>query len=118
MKVLANENFPKPSVLMLRQAEWDVSSIVEDSPGIKDSEVLARAAQEQRIILTFDRDYGELIFRFRQIALPAGVIYFRYRPHGPEEPGHHLLRLCEISELTFDGKFTVLEQDRLRQRPL
>ncbi len=68
-----------------------MASIVEDSPGIKDSEVVARAAREHRVILTFDRDYGELIFRFRQVAFPSGVIYFRYRPHSPEEPGHHLL---------------------------
>ncbi len=37
-------------------------------------EVLARAVDEQRIILTFDRDYGELIYRFR-LPPPKGVIY-------------------------------------------
>lgn len=118
MKVLANENFPRPSILLLRKATWDVASIVEDSPGMRDSQVLARAAREQRVILTFDRDYGELIFRFRQLYLPTGVIYFRYRPRSPEEPGQHLLKLCQIPDLSLKGKFTVLERDRLRQRPL
>jgi predicted nuclease of predicted toxin-antitoxin system len=64
MQLLANENFPLVSVQLLRQANYDVASITEDSPGIEDPEVLARAVDEQRIILTFDRDYGELIFRF------------------------------------------------------
>ena len=53
MRFLANENFPLPSVRLLRQAGYDVASITEDSPGMKDSEVLTRATDEQRVILTF-----------------------------------------------------------------
>lgn len=63
MRLLANENFPTSSVDLLRRAQHDVSSIAEESPGIKDDAVLARAVQQERLILTFDRDYGELIFR-------------------------------------------------------
>jgi hypothetical protein len=55
MRFLANENFPLLSVRILRQAELEVASVTEDSPGIEDSEVLARAADEERVILTFDR---------------------------------------------------------------
>jgi predicted nuclease of predicted toxin-antitoxin system len=65
MRFLANENFPLQSVRILRQADLEVASVTEDSPGIEDAEVLARAADEQRVILTFDRDYGELIYRLR-----------------------------------------------------
>jgi predicted nuclease of predicted toxin-antitoxin system len=54
MRFLANENFPLLSVRLLRQAELEVASITEDSPGIEDSEVLG-AADEERVILTFDR---------------------------------------------------------------
>lgn len=63
MRFLANENFPLPSIILLRQGGYDVASMTEDSPGMEDSEVLTRASDEQRIILTFDRDYGELIYR-------------------------------------------------------
>lgn len=118
MRVLANENFPRPSILLLRQVQWDVASVSEDSPGAKDSRVLANAAEAKRIILTFDRDYGELIFRLRSQSLPAGVIYFRYLPHNPEEPGQHLLKLQNISKLRFEDKFTVLRRQHIRQRPL
>ncbi len=58
MRFLANENFPLPSVRLLRQAGYDVASITEDSPGMDDSEVLTRATDERLVILTFDRDYG------------------------------------------------------------
>ncbi len=90
MQLLANENFPLVSVQLLRQAGYEIASITEDSPGIEDPEVLARAVDEQRIILTFDRDYGELIYRFR-LPPPKGVIYLRFRPHKLPLHLHHIL---------------------------
>ncbi|MCC3421582.1 MAG: DUF5615 family PIN-like protein [Microcoleus sp. PH2017_29_MFU_D_A] len=56
MRFLANENFPLQSVQLLRQADLEVASITEDS------EVLARATDQQRVILTFDRDYIEILY--------------------------------------------------------
>jgi predicted nuclease of predicted toxin-antitoxin system len=117
MRFLANENFPLQSVRLLRQADLEIASITEDSPGIEDSEVLARAADEQLVILTFDRDYGELIYRLRMRS-PRGVIYLRFRPHTPEEPASILLNLLQTEGLQFEEWFTVVERDQIRQRPL
>jgi predicted nuclease of predicted toxin-antitoxin system len=117
MRLLANENFPLPSVKLLRQAGYDIASITEDSPGIEDIEVLTRATNEQRIILTFDRDYGELIYRLRKPS-PTGVIYLRFRPRTPEEPATIWLNLSQTEGLKFEGWFTVIDRDQIRQRPL
>ena len=117
MRFLANENFPLLSVRLLRQADLEVASVTEDSPGIEDAEVLARAADEQRVILTFDRDYGELIYRWR-LRSPKGVIYLRFSPHTPEEPASILLNLLQTEVLQFEERFTVVDRDRIRQRPL
>jgi predicted nuclease of predicted toxin-antitoxin system len=117
MQLIADENFPLVSVRLLRQSGYDITSVTEDSPGIEDPEVLARAVSEQRIILTFDRDYGELIYRFR-LPAPKGVIYLRFRPHSPEEPASLLLNLLQTEELQFEGRFTIIERDKIRQRPL
>ncbi len=117
MRFLANENFPLLSVRLLRQADLEVASVTEDSPGIEDSEVLDRAADEERVILTFDRDYGELIYRLR-LRSPRGVIYLRFHPHTPEEPASILLNLLQIEGLQFEERFTVVDRDRIRQRPL
>ncbi|MBP0003747.1 MAG: DUF5615 family PIN-like protein [Cyanobacteria bacterium SBC] len=73
MQFLANENCPLPSVRTIRRAGYNIASVTEDSPGIDDRAVLTRAANEKRIILTFDRDYGELIYRLR-LPSPKGVI--------------------------------------------
>jgi len=117
MRFLANENFPAASVRRLRKAGHDIAAVIEDSPGAKDVAVLARAAREERIILTFDRDYGELIYRRRALA-PMGVVYFRFDPLTPEEPAERLLRLLTVSVLLLESKFTVVERGQVRQRPL
>ena len=117
MRLLANENFPLASVRSLRAAGHDVAAIIEDTPGTTDAEVLAQAAREARIVLTFDRDYGELIYRQR-LPGPSGVIYLRFDPITPQEPGEHVLALLRAVEVTLEGKFTVVERARLRQRPL
>ena len=117
MKFLANENFPLPSVRILQKAGYDVLAITEESPGIEDNEVLAWAASEKRVILIFDRDYGELIYRLG-LTSPSGVIYLRYRPLSPVEPAEQLLILFQTEGLQFEGRFTVVERERIRQRPL
>ena len=117
MHILANENIPQASVRRLRQAGHDVAAIIEDSPGISDRDILARAAGEQRYVLTFDRDYGELIYR-RGLPPPPGVIYFRFDPLTPTELAEHRLVLLEQPSLSFHGQFNVVERNALRQRPL
>nr|VFK26132.1 MAG: hypothetical protein BECKLPF1236A_GA0070988_105121 [Candidatus Kentron sp. LPFa]VFK36179.1 MAG: hypothetical protein BECKLPF1236C_GA0070990_105071 [Candidatus Kentron sp. LPFa] len=92
MKFLANENIPLASVHALREAGHDVLSMTEESPGTSDEMVMRRAYMENRIIVTFDRDYGELIFRRRLIA-PDGVLYFRFSPAIPLEPADYIARL-------------------------
>ncbi len=115
MRFLANENFPVPSVHSLRQAGYDVLAIIEESPGIEDSEVLARAVSDKRLILTFDRDYGELIYRLG-LSPPSGVVYLRYQPLNPVEPAQQLLMLLQVEKLQFEGRFTVVERGQVRQR--
>ncbi len=76
MKLLANENFPLTSVRILKNAGYDIKAIGIEFAGILDSEVIEIATIEERTILTFDRDYGELIFR-KGYKPEAGIIYLR-----------------------------------------
>ena len=86
MKLLANENFPYKSIHYLKAKGYDVLSIGMDNPSIKDSEVMNIAIKEERTILTFDRDYGELIFH-HNYKPDKGVIYLRFDEYDPEQPG-------------------------------
>ncbi len=117
MDFLANENFPLFSIQLLRNAGYNVASVLEETPGAKDSDILVRAHEENRIILTFDRDYGELIYRHK-LSAPAGVLYFHFDPSAPKEPAEILLKILWENRVPIPGKFTVVERGRIRQRTL
>lgn len=78
MQFLANENFPLDVVEAVRNIGHDVAWIRTDAPGSKDPEILRRAVSEQRVLLTFDKDFGDLAFHF---GLPAscGIVLFRLK---------------------------------------
>lgn len=118
MKILANENFPAPSVRYLRERGHDVRFVAEDSPGEEDAANLRAAHEEGRVIITFDRDYGELVFRHPMPA-PAGVVYLRFDPEHPLHAGQVVDALLRDAGVTFAGFFTVVDRDfSARQRPI
>lgn len=114
MRFLANENFPAPSTVVLRKAGYDVTSIQESHSGISDGQVLEIAKNELRIILTFDKDHGELIFRGHLVD-PPPVVFFRYRGKAPFEAGMMLIETIR-SGTDIENCFTVMERDGIRQR--
>lgn len=118
LSYLADENFRGPSVRRLRDVGLEVAWIREDSPGISDVEVLARATRERRILLTSDRDHGEIIFG-QGVVAPPGVVYFRYTPtdQHPEELADRLLRLIRDGTQLLDN-FTIVGRHGERQRSL
>lgn len=116
MRLLVNENIPPASVGLMREAGHDVVAVSERSPGIPDDEVMRLARDEARIIITCDRDYGELVYR-RRLPAPAGVLYLRFLPASPREPADYLARLI-ADGITLEGKFTTGDREQIRQRPL
>jgi predicted nuclease of predicted toxin-antitoxin system len=117
IRLLADENVPRATVDSLRIAGLDVSAVIEHMPGASDAAVLEFARSEKRLLLTFDRDFGELIYRRGELP-PPGVVYFRFLPIDPEESARILRSLLEHSEITLSGRFTVVTRDQVRQRPL
>ncbi len=114
MRILADENFPRPALEALRRAGWDVFSIAEECPGVSDEEVAALCAEQQRILLTFDKDFGELVFR-RGLSAASGVVLFRITPESPEDAAGVALALVE-SRPDLAGTFCVVTRDRIRVR--
>lgn len=117
MRLLADENIPLASIQALRAAGHDVLAVSEAMARALDREVLARAGAEGRVLVTFDRDFGALAFK-RGVSSPAGILLLRFVPVTPEEPATVLLDLLSDSGLTFSGKFTVVDRERVRQRSL
>jgi predicted nuclease of predicted toxin-antitoxin system len=79
MKFLLDESADLRLAAYLQGLGHDVTAIARDySPSIPDNEVLAIAEQEERILITFDRDFGELVFSHHQSH--SGILYFRLGP--------------------------------------
>jgi predicted nuclease of predicted toxin-antitoxin system len=116
MRFLANENFPGAAVAALRADGNDVVWIGAAAPGSTDQEVLAWAARDERILLTFDKDFGELA---KASALPAtcGIILLRIAMPRPDEVGPRLAGLI-MARADWVGHFSVIEASRIRMRPL
>ena len=75
MKILADESVDNGIVQRLRRDGYDVSYVAEISPGIMDEEVLILASDESTLLLTADKDFGELIFRQRYVK--RGIVLYR-----------------------------------------
>lgn len=116
MRLLANENFPEEAVIALRLAGHDVVWVRTEAPGISDEEVLAWAQREQRILITFDKDFGDLAFHAR---LPAtcGIILFRIAAPSAGRVGR--AAVATLNRLNdWAGYFSVVEEHQTRSRPL
>lgn len=112
--LLANENFPMPAVRLLRMAGVDVKTVLDELPAASDEEVLAYARQHQRWIVTFDRDYGDLIFR-KGLPPPPAIIYLRQEAYAPETPAELVLSVIKMPAQV-SGCFVVVSSKNVRYR--
>ena len=116
MRFPANENFPLDAVEALRNVGHDVGWVRTDAPGSNDVQVLQRAVAEQRVLLTFDKDFGELAFH-AGLPAPCGVVLFRF-----QAPSSAILAarvLAAIGDRTdWPGHFAVVTLGRIRMLEL
>jgi predicted nuclease of predicted toxin-antitoxin system len=75
VKFIADESVDKHIIDRLRQDGCFVDYVAEMDPGITDQTVFDLANKNQSILLTADKDFGEIVFRQRQIS--AGIILLR-----------------------------------------
>jgi predicted nuclease of predicted toxin-antitoxin system len=116
MRFVANENVPAAVVAALRERGHDVFWIKESMRGAEDSIVLAHAQSEQRIVVTLDKDFGDLAFR-SHLPAQSGVILIRLDWRDPSADNEVAIAAL-LSRDDWAGNFAVIERDRIRMRPL
>lgn len=116
MKILTDENIPHDICVWLRASGHEVLAAVEIQPGASDSDWVIRAEQEQRLILTSDKDYGELIFRNRLTS--QGIVLLRMDDILPAEMLARLQIAWSVVEANPQGHFIVITPTKIRVRPL
>lgn len=111
-RLLLDENFPASAAGALVTAGHDVVSLRDLAPGISDRDVLALAREQGRVLLTFDSDFGELVFRHDE-APPLALLYFRMHPIVAVD-----VAALAVAVLVVDvtGWFIVVGREGVRQR--
>jgi predicted nuclease of predicted toxin-antitoxin system len=114
VKFLADEGVDRQIVDRLRQDGHMVWYVAEMEPGISDDEVLNLANQENAILLTADKDFGELIFRQRRIS--AGVILLRLAGLSQESKSEAFASVIKGHADELQQAFTVITPAMVRIR--
>jgi predicted nuclease of predicted toxin-antitoxin system len=117
MRFLADENVPIGVVEELISLSHDVEWMVKLMPGASDREVLRHAATHGRILLTFDKDYGDLAHKSEIPSMTAGVVLIRTGMPKTRDACRDLALLIATRD-DWAGHFSVIEPGRIRRRQL
>ena len=112
---LADENIPKGTVDLLRRQGVDIVSVTKFSSGKSDAEVLDLANQTGRVIITFDKDFGQLIFKEKRKT--KGLILLRFIPKSPQQIAKRIQQML-ATEITIENCAVTVKEDSVRVTPI
>jgi len=116
LKFLADECCDTGLVASLRKDGHDLLYVTEKKPGAIDDEILSDAYKEERILITEDKDFGELVYRFKKPTY--GIVLLRVDVQERRIKWSRLKRLIDDYENKLRGHFTVVDARKFRFRPL
>ena len=116
MRIIVHENIMPTVISELRKRGHDVLAVKEKMPNSNDEAILAQAQSQGRLVLTHDKDFGELAFRY---ALPAtcGVLLIRLSGASRQADIDQVLKVIDSRD-DWTGHFSVVSRGRVRMRPL
>jgi predicted nuclease of predicted toxin-antitoxin system len=112
MRFLADESCDFIMVRALRKAGHDVLAISEITPRAEDFEVIQLAVKEKRILLTEDKDFGQLVYAHGQKTL--GVIFLRFPHSARERISKDVCNLVKKQREKLYGCFITVQPGRIR----
>jgi len=116
LRILANENVAGSVIRALRERGHDVLSAKEKMCSAPDQAVFRRAQAKGRLILTNDKDFGELAFR-SGLGAGSGIVLLRISGHNPETNRQRILAALETRS-DWVGHLAVVTDREIRLRPL
>jgi predicted nuclease of predicted toxin-antitoxin system len=114
MRFLVDESTGAAVVGYLRRIGHDVLAVAEAMPQADDPDILARAAGEDRILITNDKDFGKLVFRNGQ--LHSGIVLLRLQDESSTNRVHTIRAVLERYADRLPGCFTVATDRAVRIR--
>ena len=115
MNLLADEGVDGPIVERLRQDGHVVLYVAEMEPGISDQEILQRANAQMSMLVTADKDFGEMIFRQGQLNA-GGVVLLRLAGLSAEKKADIVSSVFHDHETALLQAFSVISPGQVRIR--
>ena len=100
-------------VKQLRKEGCKIISVAEEFAGSSDEKILELSSRNKWVIITFDKDFGELIYK-QKSSKPYGIILLRVTPKSPEYILQLLKWLLLQGNILFEGNFVVVNKDKVR----
>jgi predicted nuclease of predicted toxin-antitoxin system len=114
LKLFFDECVAAELVARLRADGHDIAAAVGSAAGIADEDVLAQAAVAGRVLVTADKDFGELVYRLKRAH--AGVVLLRLAGMLPAERAELVSAVFRDRAAELPGNFTVIGSDAVRVR--
>ncbi len=112
MRFLVDECTGSKVAEWLRDANYEVFSVFDEARGMTDDDILAKALTENRILITNDKDFGEMIFRERRTH--HGVVFMRLDDERATNKIEVLRRLLEGYAEKLPEEFVVVTETKVR----
>ena len=116
IKFLADVNIEKPIVDFLAESGFDIKWIQDYACDMRDEKLLSLARKENRILVTNDRDFGELVFLQRKLS--TGIILFRVKGQKSHEKAKLMKKVIKHHDDKLLNHFTVISLKKIRIIPL
>lgn len=112
LRFLADESCDFSVVRALRTAGFDVEAVSETNARCNDAEIIHQASNQNRILLTEDKDFGWLVYVAG--VRSAGVILIRFPAHARQQLAAAILRLVDQHADKLRGAFAVVQPGQIR----
>ena len=112
LKFLADVNIEKPIVSYLSKNGYDVLWIPDFNRRMSDDELLALANSERRVLITNDKDFGEIVFLQKRVS--KGIILFRVKGQDVKKKIEGLDMVLKKYQKSISGHFTVISTAKIR----
>jgi len=112
VKFVADESVDKPIVDAMRLNNYQVYYILEENAGIPDNDVLKIAHSRNSILLTADKDFGELVFRLKQDH--QGIVLFRLPGLSNNQKVDTVIEALKKYLSEFKNHFSVISKTHVR----
>ncbi len=115
-RFVVDESTGRAVTEFLRASGCDVVDVSETMPAADDADILSIAAIEDRVVVTNDKDFGELVFRSGRIH--AGVLLFRLEDESAANRVRMAATILDRYGDQLAGSFTVVTEKTIRIRPM